>query len=172
MTEEHSSPIKTPKQLIIVVLLAFAVPITVAVLISQLVTSGEQGSHENESIVLARIQPVGNFVLAEAGGPAAAPAVAAKPTVVASAAPAAAGTKPDGKQIYDGGCVACHGAGIAGAPKFGDKAAWAPRIATGMEALYAASLKGMGVMPPKGGNPALSDAEVKAAVDYMVGRSR
>jgi cytochrome c5 len=282
MTEEHSSPIKTPKQLIIVVLLAFAVPITVAVLISQLVTSGEQGSHDNESLVLSRIQPVGTVVLAEASGPkgmltgeqvyaqvckvchegglagalkfgdnaawakvvaagdklafehainginampprggnsdltddevkravvfmankaganwtapavAAAPATAAAPAsapaaapstttapaapaapaAVASAAPAASGAKPDGKKIYDSGCIACHGAGVAGAPKFGDKPAWAPRIATGMEALYTASIKGKGVMPPKGGNPSLSDADVKAAVDFMVAAAK
>ncbi len=77
-----------------------------------------------------------------------------------------------GKQVYEGLCVACHAAGVAGAPKFGDKAAWAPRIAQGMDTLYMHSINGFqgktGVMPPKGGNPSLSDAEVKAAVDYMV----
>ena len=66
MTEEHSSPIKTPKQLIIVVLLAFAVPITIAVMISQLVTSGEKGDPSNDNLVLQRIQPVGTVVLANA----------------------------------------------------------------------------------------------------------
>ena len=68
--------------------------------------------------------------------------------------------------------MACHGAGIAGAPKFGDKAAWAPRIKPGMHALYATALKGKGVMPAKGGNPSLSDDDVKAAVDYMVAASK
>ena len=284
MTEEHSSPIKTPKQLIVVVLLAFAVPIALSVLVSQLVTSGDKGSHDNDKLVLARIAPVGTVVLAEASGPkgmltgdqvygqicktchdaglagapklgdkaawakvvaqgeklsfehaingiramparggnadlsddevkravafmlakvgttwtspavvaapavasapaapavpavaalAAAPAAAAAPVVTAAAAaPAAASAKPDGKKIYDSGCVACHGAGVAGAPKFGDKAVWAPRIKTGMEALYTASIKGKGVMPPKGGNTALSDADVKAAVDFMVAAAK
>jgi cytochrome c5 len=115
---------------------------------------------------------------APASAPAAAPstttatAAPAAPAAVASAAPAASGAKPDGKKIYDSGCIACHGAGVAGAPKFGDKPAWAPRIATGMEALYTASIKGKGVMPPKGGNPSLSDADVKAAVDFMVAAAK
>jgi cytochrome c5 len=281
MTEEHSSPIKTPKQLVIVVLLAFIVPIAVAVMISQLVTSGEHGTGENENIVLSRIQPVGTVVIAEpsapkgtqsgeqvygtvcktchdaglAGAPkfgdkaawakviaqgdklsfehaingfkampprggnsdltddevkravafmvnkaganwsapavtataaapapsttpaaaAAAPATAAPATppaasastTVASAAPAAAGPA-DGKKTYEATCVVCHGAGIAGAPKLGDKAAWAPRIKTGMDAMLNAALHGKGAMPPKGGNTTLSDADVKAAVSYMV----
>jgi cytochrome c5 len=68
--------------------------------------------------------------------------------------------------------MACHATGAAGAPKLGDKAAWAPRIKTGNEALYASVLKGKGAMPPKGGNAALSDADVKAAADYMVAGSR
>ena len=65
--------------------------------------------------------------------------------------------------------VALFHAGVAGAPKAGDKAAWAPRLKTGIEALYTSSLKGKNAMPPKGGNMSLADADVKAAVDYMVG---
>ena len=84
----------------------------------------------------------------------------------------AAGSAADGKKVFEGGCIACHGAGVAGAPKFGDKAAWAPRIKTGMDTLYNAALHGMGIMPAKGGNPALSDADVKAAVDYMVAAAK
>ena len=102
MTDEHSSPIKTPKQLVIVVLLAFAVPIALAALVSQLVTSGEKGLHERRRKMLARIQPVGNVVLAEASGP--------KGMLT-------------GEQVYGQVCKTCHEAGIAGAPKFGDKAA-------------------------------------------------
>jgi cytochrome c5 len=68
--------------------------------------------------------------------------------------------------------VACHGQGVAGAPKLGDKAAGAPRIKTGIDTLYTTSLKGKGAMPPKGGNTTLTDADVKAAVDYMVAAAK
>jgi len=85
---------------------------------------------------------------------------------------AGAAGKSDGKAIYDSTCVACHGAGIAGAPKAGDKAAWAPRLKTGMDALYASALKGKGAMPIKGGNTALADADLKAAVDYLAGLAK
>jgi cytochrome c oxidase subunit 2 len=85
---------------------------------------------------------------------------------VAATSPAA-GAKADGKATYDTTCTACHGTGAAGAPKLGDKAAWKPRLAQGMNTLYASALKGKGAMPPKGGNAALPDDAVKAAVDYM-----
>ena len=71
--------------------------------------------------------------------------------------------------MFDAACTACHTAGVAGAPKLGDKAAWAPRMKAGMDALYTNSIKGKNAMPPKGGNLSLADADVKAAVDYMVG---
>ena len=76
-----------------------------------------------------------------------------------------------GKRIYQQTCSACHDSGAAGAPRRGDKAAWAPRIATGQAALYKAALEGMNAMPPRGGSGA-SDAEIKAAVDYLVAESR
>jgi len=79
--------------------------------------------------------------------------------------------KPDGKKVYDSACAACHGSGVAGAPKVGDKAAWAPRIKQGNAALYNSALKGKNAMPPKGGSTA-SDDEVKAAVDYMTSTSK
>jgi cytochrome c oxidase subunit 2 len=91
------------------------------------------------------------------------------PTAVASAAPAKAA---DGKSTYDTTCMACHATGAAGAPKLGDKAAWAPRIKQGMNVLHDHALKGKGAMPPKGGNTTLSDDAVKAAVDYMVSASK
>ena len=81
----------------------------------------------------------------------------------------------DGKKIYNGICVVCHGAGVAGAPRVGDKGAWAERIDKGATTLYANAINGVqgssGVMPAKGGNPALSDDEIKAVVDYMVAQS-
>ncbi len=77
----------------------------------------------------------------------------------------------DGKATYDASCVACHSTGAAGAPKVGDAAAWAPRIKTGLPALYASAIKGRGAMPAKGGNSALSDADIRATVNYMVSQS-
>jgi len=85
-----------------------------------------------------------------------------------TATPAAPVATEQGEKIYKSLCFSCHDMGIAGSPKFGDKTAWAARIATGMEALYATSINGKGAMPAKGGNPSLSDDEVKAAVDYMI----
>ena len=101
-----------------------------------------------------------------------APASPSALSTTAAAAAAAASAKPDGKKVYDTTCMACHGTGVAGAPKFGDKAAWAPRIKAGMDALYTSALKGKAAMPPKGGNTALPDADVKAAVDYMTAAAK
>ncbi len=78
----------------------------------------------------------------------------------------------DGKATYTEACAVCHTAGIAGAPKLGDKEAWAARIATGMDALYETSLKGKGAMPAKGGRADISDDDIKAVVDYMVEQSK
>ena len=118
------------------------------------------------SSVAERIKPVGEIALAEVQ----------TGQAPANKAVAAAAPERDGQQVYQASCVACHDAGIAGAPKLGDKGQWAKRIAKGLGALYASAVNGVqgsaGVMPAKGGNPALSDAEVKAAVDYMVVRSK
>ena len=73
----------------------------------------------------------------------------------------------DGKAVYDKTCVACHATGVANAPKLGDKAAWAPRVATGKDALMSSVVKGKGAMPPKAG-AVLKDDEIAAAVDYML----
>ncbi|MBC7781842.1 MAG: cytochrome c5 family protein [Proteobacteria bacterium] len=69
-------------------------------------------------------------------------------------------------------CAACHVSGAAGAPKSGDKAAWAPRIKKGEEALVASALKGIGAMPARGGNPTLTDAQIRAAVQYQITTNR
>ena len=99
-----------------------------------------------------------------AAEPAAAPAAEAAP---ATAAPAPAAASNVGKSIYDTTCMACHSSGVAGAPKFGDKAAWAPFIAKGMDDMVKKATQGVGAMPPKGGSTA-SDADFKAAIQYMV----
>lgn len=82
----------------------------------------------------------------------------------------------DGKAVYNDFCTSCHAAGIAGAPKIGDKDAWAQRIAKGTDVLYKNSVNGFqgdaGYMPAKGGNPDLTDAQVKSAVDYMISQSQ
>lgn len=94
----------------------------------------------------------------------------AAPAVIVTAAPVADAAA--GKKIYDTACTACHGAGVAGAPKLGDSAAWAPRIKTGIDALTASVVKGKGAMPPKGAAGAASDAELRAAVEYMIAQAR
>ena len=118
------------------------------------------------SSVAERIKPVSQVEVASAG-------TQREPAKIAVAA-----STPgrDGQQVYQATCVACHDAGIAGAPKLGDKGQWAKRIAKGVNTLYASAVNGVqssaGAMPAKGGNPALSNAEVKAAVDYIVARSK
>ena len=113
-----------------------------------------------------RIQPVARVAIAGQDNSALAP------PAVASAVAATAAADLTGEQIYNQACVACHGAGIAGAPKFGDKAAWAPRIAQGIDTLHQHALQGFqgkaGYMPPKGGRTDLSDQSVLNGVDYMV----
>lgn len=116
--------------------------------------------------LMNRIKPVGQVNVA--GQPRVAEPAPA-PVQVAQAA-------KSGEEVYNSACVACHGAGIAGAPKMGDAADWDPRIAQGMDTLYKNAIDGYqgsgGLMPPKGGFASLSDAEVKAAVDYMADNSK
>jgi len=77
-----------------------------------------------------------------------------------------------GKAVYEKTCGACHATGVAGAPKFGDKAAWKKYIATGLEHMTEIAIRGADAMPPRGGNPKLSDDEVRAAVAYIMENSR
>ena len=185
--DEHSSVIKTPKQLIVVVLAAFIVPITVIALLTQFVTGGISTGKDDpamsEQAVAKRLKPVGELALAGSSPAAAATVTAATPATATAPTPtptptptpvsvSVAGGAKKAKSIYDASCAACHGSGVAGAPKLGDKQAWAPRIKAGNATLYNGALKGKNAMPAKGGNPALSDADVKAVVDYMVSQSK
>ena len=126
----------------------------------------------SDAAVRKRLAPVAAVDI----NPNAPPPAPAAPTPVAAVIPppaAKAGTAAaSGKGTYDAVCHVCHGAGVAGAPKTGDKTVWSARMKAGVAALHASALKGKGAMPPKGGNPAISDADVKAAVDYMLAASR
>jgi cytochrome c5 len=151
------------------------------------ITGSERANLAPEA-VKQRLAPVGFLQVDETKKPAATPNAAATPApaapmvaaIIPAAIPAApvagAGAKTDGKATYDLACTACHTGGIAGAPKTGDKVAWADRIKQGNGTLYDHAIKGYqgkaGVMPAKGGNTSLSDDAVKAAVDYMVTASR
>jgi cytochrome c5 len=149
----HEGPIKTPKQLIVTVVASFLVPIAVIVLLINFVVAGHNDGAGSEGMseqaVAQRIQPVGVVMLKEAGG-----AVALR----------------TGEQVYDAQCGACHATGAAGAPKFGDEAAWGPRIKTGFDALLHSALKGKGAMPPQGGGEA-SDFEIGRAVVFMANKA-
>ena len=112
------------------------------------------------------------FMANQAGASFKEPAVKAAAQKPQAQAAAAAGGAADGKKVYDSTCTACHAAGVANAPKLGDKAAWAPRIKQGMDALVQSAAKGKGAMPPKGGNASLSDADLRAAIEYMVSQAK
>ena len=108
----------------------------------------------------------------EAPPPAEAAARAAEPEAAQAAAESQAADEPaaavDGQKVYQAACQACHAAGVAGAPKLGDKEAWAPRIAKGEDALLASVNNGLNAMPPKGACMSCSEADLRAAVEYMV----
>jgi cytochrome c5 len=148
----HEGPIKTPKQLIWTVVASFVVPIAVIVLLVNFVNTGERSGAGSQSMsaeaTARRIQPVGQVQLKDAS------AVAELRT---------------GEQVYTAQCAACHAAGLAGAPKFGDEAAWAARIKTGYEVLFNSSLKGKGAMAAQGGGE-FSDFEIGRAVVFMANK--
>jgi cytochrome c5 len=171
--EEHSSLIKTPRQLLIVVLAGFLVPVIGIVLLVQLITGGlkvDMSSPEmSEDAIARRLKPVGEVAIGEVSTPTGEPAPAGGPAAAPSAAAPAAGA---GERIYNSVCQACHATGLAGAPKTGDKAAWQARIAQGAAMLHEHAIKGIRAMPPKGGAMSAPDADIKAAVDYMVAKSK
>ena len=153
MSEEHQSFIKTPKQLITIVVLSFVVPVLLIVLLTKYVGSGARTGAGAEAMtpeaIEARIQPVARFELKAAGGAAA---------------------LRDGETVYKAQCSACHAVGAAGAPKLGDNGAWAARIKTGYEALLSSALKGKGAMSAQGGGE-FNDTEIGRAVVYMANAS-
>ena len=151
--ESHESPIKTAKQLILTIALSFLVPIFAIVLLVSYVTRGLEPPPGSDGLspqaIAARIQPVGKVEI--------------KDTSVAA-------EMKSGEQVFAAVCTACHTAGVANAPKPGDVAAWAPRIATGYPALLNSALKGKGAMVAQGGGD-FSDLEIGRAVAYMVNKS-
>ena len=149
---EHESLIKTPKQLIAAVVAGFVVPIAVIVLLVSYVGStpktGAGSNAQSPEAIAARIKPVADegFTLVDASGPRQLKA---------------------GADVYNAACAACHAAGAAGAPKFGDAGAWGGRIKQGYDTLVSHAIKGIRAMPAKGGNPDLDDIEVARAVAHM-----
>jgi cytochrome c5 len=149
--------------------------------ISRLVDSGPKGARDTGDPLMQasaheRIKPFGQVAVAGEDNAQLAIQQAAVP-VAATAAPAAAGAAPtDGKSVYESACIACHAGGLAGAPRTGDMAAWAPRIAQGQATLEKHAIEGFqgtaGMMPAKGGRLDLSDDAVRAAIEYMVAQSR
>lgn len=152
--------------------------------VANVMASADSGDM-SEAAILERIKPVAKLntsgapITVDASAAAepapAAPAAAAEeaaPAAAEEAAPAAttAGRAPE--DIYKSTCIACHLAGVAGAPKLGDKALWAPRIATGMDAMMTTVLNGKGAMPPRGTCANCSDDELRATVEYMTSQSQ
>ena len=149
--DEHSSFIKTPQQLITIVLLAFVVPIIGIVMLVQLVVNrphADPAALASETVA-ARIQPVGR---------------------VEFGSPAGTGAVKSGEEIVKEVCAACHQAGVANAPKIGDTAAWAARLKLGLNGLLESVIKGKGAMAPRAGT-SLSDQELASAIISMANQS-
>lgn len=150
----HESAIKTPRQLLVTVILAFLIPIAVIILLVNLVgasiRTGAGSDSQSGEAIARRIQPVAGFKLVDADAPK---------------------VFKTGEQVFQSTCSACHGTGVAGAPKFGDKDAWAKYIKLGYESLVQNAIHGINAMPPKGGNASLDDFEVARAVVYMTNHS-
>ena len=145
----HEGPIKTPKQLIWTVLASFVVPVVVIIMLVNFVDFSSRAGAGSDGmapeVVASRIKPVGAVEVRDASDPA---------------------SIRSGEQVYQGQCVACHGSGAAGAPKFGDEGAWGPRLKQGFDTLLQSALKGKGAMGPQSGGD-FSDFEIARAVVYM-----
>jgi cytochrome c5 len=150
MSNEHGNLIKSPKQLIIMVFASFFVPLIIILLLMVFVNNGKRG--ESSATTEQLIKPVAQLNFKDASGPK---------------------ELQTGEQVYKSVCAACHATGAAGAPKFGDASAWAPRIAKGYDSLMTSVLKGKGAMPARGGSlPAdVSDYELARAAVYMANSS-
>jgi cytochrome c5 len=153
---EHESVIRTPKQLAAAVIGFFLVTIIGIVLLVQFVTQqmlpGAGSNAMSAEAVAARLKPVADegFTFKDANAPK---------------------VLQTGEAVYSSTCQACHGAGIAGAPKTGDSGAWAARIAQGYDTVVKHALEGLRAMPAKGGNPDLDNIEVARAVVFMTNQS-
>ena len=156
MSDAHETAIKTPGQLIAAVVAGFLVPIIIIWLLVVYVGASPKpaaGSNaQSPEAIAARLKPVADegYTLVDASAPR---------------------TLKAGGEVYNAACVACHGAGVAGAPKFGDKAAWGARNKQGYDTLVSHAIKGIRAMPAKGGNPDLDDIEVGRAVVHMANAS-
>ena len=154
---QHESPIKTPKQLITIIVLSFVVPIALIVLLVNYVTGGKHGAdvespaNKVESVA-ERIRPLAAVNVKD---------------------PNAAKVFQTGEGLFKQVCAACHATGAAGAPKVGDTAAWAPRLGQGLEGLFSSVLKGKGAMPARAGTLAddVSEYELHRAIVYMANAS-
>lgn len=192
MSQHHADPVEEniethPVKLAIAVTVgAVALIVGIIMLAYFAIGTHKVGASEAKTnspeAVAQRIAPVVKLAVDPSKGPvpaltavAAAPKAAEGPVVamvIPASAPAGAKPAAGGEGVYNAACAACHAAGVAGAPKMGDKASWAARIAKGKATLYDHALKGLNAMPAKGGNPALSDADVKSAVDYLMAKAK
>jgi len=155
------------------VLVGLAVVGVMAFVLAKIVNRSFQETQDSDATAVTRVAPMGQLNTGSEPVTVETPVEAPASAAPAADAPATTVASGDvGKATYDKVCFACHAQGIAGAPKHGDMAAWEPRLEKGTEALYANAINGFtgsaGMMPAKGGNPALSEDEVKAAVDYML----
>lgn len=169
MSADHDRKFFDTFMLVLGILLGITIGL---VILARIIASNTTATHKQEDPVYlqevaSRIGPVGRVAVAGQDNSALAP-VAAEPAAAAADLP--------GDTVYNQACVACHGAGIAGAPKMGDAAAWAPRIAQGLDILNTHALQGFqgkaGYMPPKGGRTDLSDQSVINAVEYIIAGSK